>query len=222
MGFAVLALLLPTSVAVGQGRANEAEKLFRQVEKRIASAKSLKALSRTVRAEKPGQDVTFEVSLERAGPDKARLKFTRKVGGKDVVLEVTADGKKLRVTGLGPPRDAAIPDKFGELLNKMVSRTGLSEVSVLLFLQPKPGEPEELFKVKDFELGKAGKVNGRDARVIRYRVGSTAVTLWVDGQTLLPLKRLLVYENVGARGTESYREFTLDPKLPPKLFELPR
>lgn len=55
--------------------------------------------------------------------------------------------------------------------------------------------------------------------------GTCQVILWIDAETLLPLKRLVAFEgNQGKPGriTETNSEFTIDAKVDAKLFELPK
>jgi outer membrane lipoprotein-sorting protein len=80
----------------------------------------------------------------------------------------------------------------------------------------------------DFKLLAEEKVGTRQAKVVRYRFGKGGpcpgdeeVTLWIDGKTLLPLKRSFALKNGGARIVENYHEFRLDPKIDSKAFELP-
>src|SRR6266545_1291139 len=101
----------------------------------------------------------------------------------------------------------------------MVSRIGL--VSGFFFAN-KGGDGmetdvEKLLPITEFKLEPAEKVNGKDAKVVSYNAspeGKTParVTLWVDAKTLLPLKRLIVLGKGGERFSETYNEFTLNPK----------
>ena len=50
--------------------------------------------------------------------------------------------------------------------------------------------------------------------------GAGQATLWIDARTLLPLK-YVIGDDTG-RLTEIYHEFTLDPKVDARAFELPK
>jgi outer membrane lipoprotein-sorting protein len=83
-------------------------------------------------------------------------------------------------------------------------------------------------KAYDFKSGAAEKVGERDAKVVRYRCGQgdgcpgdEEITLWIDAKTLLPLKRSFVLKRDGVRIVENYTEFTLEPKVDAKDFDLP-
>jgi len=106
-------------------------------------------------------------------------------------------------------------------------------------------------RLVSFEAGAAEKVGGRDAKVVTYIVAGLPgtdyhVTLWIDAQTSLPLKRVIV-PIVGEQpkqphprkapirlkrlmvpsGREPVRitetcEFTLNPKIDAAVFQLPK
>src|SRR5262249_53772235 len=85
MRFALLTALLPALAGVG----NEAEKLLQEVEKKIASAKSLRVVSDFVVQER-GKDLRFEGSLDLAG-DKMRMRLSGNVEGKEMKMELVSD-----------------------------------------------------------------------------------------------------------------------------------
>ena len=95
-----------------------------------------------------------------------------------------------------------------------------------------PGKEEpdldKLIRVSDFKLGANAKIEGREARVIEYKVAikdgdTVSAKLWLDAKTHLPLKRELAAEKEGGnvRIVETYSEFKfgqkggeLEPKKP--------
>jgi hypothetical protein len=124
------------------------------------------------------------------------------------------------------------PKNFHDLVAKMVSRAGLMGVFMTVRGQG-PGQPskeidpETFIRVSDFKAGPAEKVGGRDAKVVSFTAkiadkDNAKVTLWLDAQTSLPLKRLIVPEKDNVRITETYTEFSLDPKVEARTFELPK
>ena len=50
------------------------------------------------------------------------------------------------------------------------------------------------------------------------------MSVWIDTKTQLPLKRIVAVDHDGQmfRITETYSTFAIDPKLEPKLFEIPK
>jgi outer membrane lipoprotein-sorting protein len=53
---------------------------------------------------------------------------------------------------------------------------------------------------------------------------SARMSVWIDTKTQLPSKRVVAVEEDGQkfRITETYSTFAIDPKLEPKLFEIPK
>jgi hypothetical protein len=92
-----------------------------------------------------------------------------------------------------------------------------------------PDTPESRMTVYDFKAGAAEKVGGRQAKVLRYRFGKggkgdAEITLWIDAESGLPLKRVF-FNPVGVfqgRIIETYSEFNLNPRIDGKAFELPK
>jgi hypothetical protein len=92
-----------------------------------------------------------------------------------------------------------------------------------------PDTPESRMMVYDFKAGAAEKVGKRQAKVLRYRFGKggkgdAEITLWIDAENGLPLKRVFflprgVFEG---RITEMHTAFNLNPKIDGKTFELPK
>ena len=82
-----------------------------------------------------------------------------------------------------------------------------------------PGPPAPTFRLAYFKAGAAEKVGGRDAKVVTFdaiMLGDTCqVTLWIDAETMLPLKRLIVYE--GNQGKPGRITETCNFKLIPKI-----
>jgi outer membrane lipoprotein-sorting protein len=229
MRFALLAVLVPAFAAQG----NDAEKLFRDLEKKIDAAKSLR-LASDIDVKDKREGGTLRSSLALAPGGKVRMTMKGKGGGKEVEIEVVSDGAKLH-TRANPPGDSKqeeAPKNLHALMRKMLSRAGTLGAAFLVRGSGRPGapkelDPEKLFKVSDFKIGEAAKVNGRDAKVIHYQIAiagkdSAKVTLWLDAKTLLPIKRVIIPEAEDVQVTETYTEFQLNPQLDAKTFELPK
>jgi hypothetical protein len=83
------------------------------------------------------------------------------------------------------------------------------------------------FQLVSFEAGAPEKVGGRDAKVISFALAGLPgadwnVTLWIDAETALPLKRVVVpLGGEAGRITETY-QFTLNPKIAAGAFQLPK
>jgi hypothetical protein len=190
MRFALLAALVPAFAVQG----NDAEKLFRAMEKKITEAKSLRVAS-DIDVKDKREGGTLKSSLALARGDKLRLTMKGKGGGKELEMEIACDGDKLlaRMTPPGESKQEAVPKNLHALMSKVISRTG--PVGAFFIVRvggpgaPKDPDPEKLFNVKDFTMGEAAKVNGRDAKVLHYQIDidgkeSAKITLWLDAKSL--------------------------------------
>ena len=241
MCYTLTALLLTlASPALAQDR--EAEKLYRDMEQKIRSAKA----------------VQFNVTIEHQGAAKdrggmlkgsvlftkgnqARLKVSGEVFGDKLNHEMVSDGKQTRLKPyvMMPQfkEEATLPTPkhLHGALALLVTRVGVDlSLKVMAYMLEaaneedieKAGDRNKL-EAWDFKGGAAEKVGGREAKVVRFRVGpkgdndSAAVTLWIDGRTLAPLKLGIV---PNARETysytETYSDFTFEPRIDARLFEL--
>ncbi len=241
-GFLAAAFLPPASA-----QDNEAEKLFRDMEKKILSAKAFE-VSFTCRIHELQRRST-RGELLVTQDDKARLKVSGDFGGKrHARFELVSDGKLIRTKGaklyfstigfpavqLGGQSEWETPKKLHAGLATSLSRAGMAlTVFGLPFLgTPDPDAEGSRMQVYDFRIAPAEKIGEREAKVIHYRYGKGGggrddgeVTLWIDAKTLLPLKRSLVVqrsENERLTGTDTYYAFKLDPKIDAKAFELPK
>lgn len=228
MRYVVLVLFLP-AFAAAQG--NEAEKLYRQVEKKVTDARALEVAGEVDVTAKENPMKAMKGVLTLAG-NKLRLNVDMEQGGKKMKVEVVSDGKSVK-TLVPTMKSEEKPAKKnqGEILRKLVARVGL--VGILMIGRVQEGDAKEvnvddLLPVSDFKMEAAEKIGGRDAKVISYKVTpkgdktAATVTLWVDAKTLVPLKHLIAPQQEGIRLTATYATFDLNPKIDPKSFELPR
>lgn len=243
--FAVFAncLLVLALAAPALAQDNEAEKLFRAMEKKIKAAEAVE-VAFTFQVEKSAT----RGSLVLTKDNKARLKISGSFGGKrKATVELVSDGKQLKTKGakffvasngmpameLGGQSEWETPKTFTAQLGALVSRGGVwYSIFVMPYLQGDGLDPDgEGSKVNayDFRLVGTEKVGEREAKVIRYRFGKgdgcghdEEITLWLDAKTLQPLKRDFVLKVHRARVTETYHEFTFEPKIDAKAFALPK
>jgi outer membrane lipoprotein-sorting protein len=226
--YAVLAgLLLAPALAPGQ-EGDEAQKLFRAMEERIKKAGTVRLTFEIDATEVRPTKTWLKGTLAFARGNKARLQVEAGEGAPVRKYGLTSDGTRLRLTSAGePPKDMDVPKKQNEVLAAAVGRVGL--YLGLFWLEKSDRLGDEPFPVKDFKLGGKEKVGKREARILTYACRHDAkrylsVTVWVDTQTGLPLKRVLRHpeEDAGERITETYTDLRLDEKVDPKLFELPK
>jgi outer membrane lipoprotein-sorting protein len=219
----VLLVLLPPALAVAGGEGNEAEKLFRDLEERVGKAKVVRIAfaSKIMKDGKESGHFKGSVILEEGA--KARIEVQGSVDGKDVSLRMVSDGKKMKVfaSPVGKEVEEPLPKHFGTMARNAMSRVG--PTAALLLVHPRvqgKDEPDlaKLLGVSDFKLGERTKVEGRDVRVVEYRVNlmdeKVFVKLWLDAKTHLPLKRREGSDKKGegVQIFETYSEFKLGSK----------
>jgi hypothetical protein len=225
-----LVLFVPALAA----QESEPEKRFRAMEEKILAAKVFQVSGEMNVAGGKGDKSRFEVAILLGTGNRAWLTAVAQVRGEKHHLQMISDGMRMRLTGTADkqPPEQPTPKHLHRALALTFTRLGLT--AGLRPFRRRPGamtgaeEPDRQLILSDFKLGPAEKVEERAARVLRYKVsgpaapGPVEVTLWLDARTDLPLKRVLDLEKYKARITETYKEFHLDPKVKPRVFELPR
>jgi outer membrane lipoprotein-sorting protein len=221
---AFLALAIPVSA-----QPNDAEKLFRAMEKQVREAKTFKV----------GFDL--EADLGKAGPakikgtltvapgNKARLDAKGTADGKERTLLMIADGKqRLYTEGNDNAKPEPLEHNLSVALPQILARAG-----VFAMFETSPGKDafdiDKQIPASDFKFGIKEKVGTREAQQVQYSLkpGNLTVqaTVWLDIQTNVPLKRVLTGVNPDKQMitvTETYTEITLNPTVDNKIFELPK
>jgi outer membrane lipoprotein-sorting protein len=223
-------LVFAFAVPAAQMQDNEAEKLFRMMQDKVRSAKSLK--------------VTFEAKAPRERPKRGQLQLTIYISSPDKIRcdgQLVAKGAEVGSawvicngatvvchTEHGEETTYPAPENAVATCKDMLADCpGLMIFDALIFRElPKLAKA---FVLSDFIIGPKEKIGGRDAQVILYTTKieddkSSAIVkckVWIDIQTHLPLKRTF-----GSMKDDCFEEFyqdwQLNPKLDPKLFELPK
>jgi outer membrane lipoprotein-sorting protein len=226
-----LALLLVFAFVVPvHAQDKEAEKLYRTMEKKISTCKSLQT---TFDAEMGmgGLAFKFKGTLRLAEGDKARIEMDLNFMEKQMKMLMVSDGKTMYTKQDDQVQTTEKPGESGkDMLGGCVARIGLG--SAFMVMGTRPGEKKEKFDldkelpVRDFKLGAREKIGEANAQVVEYTVTATGqqfkVSVWIDVQTSLPLKRTMTADKDGVRFTESYSAFTIDGRLDPKMFEIPK
>jgi hypothetical protein len=234
-------LLLLAVLPLARGQDNEAEKLFRDMEKKIQAARAFRlAVTIETRGDTKDRVGSFKGSLLLTNDNKARLKISGDDFGEARNWEMVSNGKQVRLKPYSAMPDfkeeatlATSNNLHGLLTTRVISFGVFPNVLRLTYLLLEADDPRtSKLDTWDFKMGAADKVGGRDAKVVRYKVGQraekgqAAFTVWIDGKTLLPLKRVIVPDRTSrAAGiiiTEIYTEFTLDPKIDARAFVLPK
>lgn len=224
----MLAVLLLSALA----RADDAEKLVRAMEKKLESARAIQVAFES-RAEGPRESGTFEGTLTVAEGNKMHLEGSIEMDGKKVKWKKVSDGTTTTEEGLDRG-SRPTPKNLTRDCRHSLTHGGFIMAAFLSSSGPDGDEMWPAFRVSDFELGKADNVGTRRARIVSCKLTPAArgakvdvsftETLWLDVETDLPLKR----EFAGSFGkknisfTETYKSFTLDPKIDAKMFEVPK
>jgi outer membrane lipoprotein-sorting protein len=181
--------------------------------------------------DRPG---SFKGFLLLTRDNKARLNVSGADFGEARHWQMVSDGKqmKLRPFDFGVPEvskeEATVPTPkdLHDHLARSVSRLGVYPHLPRMPIMLGSGDLRKL-PARDFKAGPAQKVGGRDARVVRYKLGpaeqkdQATVAVWIDTTTLLPLKRVINFGPAwGGAITETYLAFTLDPRTDAGDFKL--
>jgi hypothetical protein len=233
--FSLLAVF--TMAAPAYGQQDEAEKLFRAMEKKIRSAKSLQL---TFAGELTGDAVkgmkgTIKGTAYLAAGNKFRIEADGDVMGKTEKRLLVSDGKSTYEKSGDKVNPKPQPPDY-EKVSGIVARLGMTG-SYVLPLEvspssdpPKKKEPFDLDKklpVKDFKLGPKEKIGQRDVQVVEYTIVlplfPAKVAVSIDVQSQLPLKFVVVVEMSGKEFLRLVETIgvTVDGKIDPKLFEIP-
>src|SRR5262249_32562660 len=152
-----------------------------------------------------------------------------RMGDKEGKYGTVSDGKKLKGTDFpsGKEREQPLSSSFGADLRTGLSRFGLlggltliKALEKLRKVDDKWSDVKKVLRVSDFKFGKGTQIDGRAARVLKYKVSGpatdppVAVTLWLDPSTGLPIKREVGVEaeSQSSRVVETYSEFKLAAK----------
>lgn len=208
----------------------DAKDWFEQMEKKVQSAKSVKVVS-TVSL-KGAAKVDGEMTVVMAEGNKLNMKASSKVPGQATgdYDKVISDGKKAATDTSKKPgfnfRDTEkdLNSKCVSLLLRAAVFTAVDELTM-----PNSQPKIEDLTLNNWKKGAIEKVGRQTAQIIEYdcNIKNVPVPLkckmWIDTETMLPLKRTLVVGGGGMefRYTEVFNEFTIGQKVDDKSFQLP-
>jgi len=229
----------------GEGE-GKAEKLFRELEKKVREAKSLKVIW-----EFEDTDITAN------GPETEKASGTYLFGENNTCrlegevtihvdtgpsvrkLQVVSDGAQMFVRDIyaQEERIERTPKELGAYLRAYLARQGGEGLGFETF----DGRRGFRFNAdniagevaaSNFRLGATERVGTVDAQVVEFKrtFGTdkkvdAKFKIWIDLKTMTPLKRQRQIGKSGEVGsgviTETYKEFSLETKFDDKVFELP-
>ncbi len=216
MRYIVVALVLP---ALGL-QAGDAEKTFRDLEKKITAAKTVQVAYQSTLYEGDKEEGQFKGTFNLGEGGKGKVVARGRVKGMDISMDMVTDGKtmKVKVTPPGKEMEQPQPKRFDATVRGGLSRAG---ITAGLFLTAGAGSDKEepdldrLMRVSDIKSGGDAKLDGRAARVLQYKLTlgtqDFAGKVWLDATTGLPLKRELSgkMRDQVMRIVETYSEFKL-------------
>lgn len=247
MRYTAMALLLAlTSPLWAQD--NDAEKLFAAMEKKIQDAKAFQAaVTIDIQGDAKDRVSTFRGAILLTRQNQARLRVSGDDFGEARNWELISDGKSLYLkpyAAMPVFKEEAVlptPKHLHPTLTRVTDRMGIMLMLFGMTYIVEAAKVPDFEKAGDrnrldvfaFKSGAVEKIDGRDAKVISFRVGprdeeGVPVTLWLDSKTLLPLKRVSdLRKNKGVVSeviiTERYTAFTLDPMVDAgKAFAVPK
>lgn len=240
-------LLAATLLSAAHAQEKDAEKLFRDMEKKIKDAKAFEVVF-TYQLE--GKTTKGSLLLTNDNKTRLRLNGPFYFGVKNKAkFELVSDGKQFKTKGarlvvgsngqagfdVDGQSEGKIGKRFHALHAVIFSRGGMgfTVLGLPYFVETQedidPDKEASKMTVYDFKFGAAEKVGERQAKVLHYRFGKggkgdAEITLWIDAESGLPLKRVFFNESGVFEGriTEMYSVFNLNPKIDAKVFELPK
>jgi outer membrane lipoprotein-sorting protein len=228
----LLTLLLSAVPALAQE--NDAEKLYRAMEKKIRDCQTLR-FSFTGEAIADGKKiVALKGTVQVAEGNKGRIESDFAAAGKSLKLLVISDGQNKYTKEGDQARTEPVDRKDSAVPLAMMARFGLTAAVVLARPEGKVKEEFDIDKelpVKNFKFSVKEKVGKRQAQVVVFEmtvVGDVQarVAVWIDTETQLPLKRTLTVDGKGKNDmvhvVETFTNFTINPKLDAKVFEIPK
>jgi outer membrane lipoprotein-sorting protein len=224
----VMAVLCAATLSAADNqdeKGNDAEQLFQRMEAKLHAAKTVNLSfdSKVISESLPIKGSKLKGTVAIADGNKARVEMSGgKTGSAPIKGLLISDGTQM-VQNDGKLRPA--PKVTASNLLTVVARSGF-----FITIMPLPPEPftnpdfdlKEGFSVSGFKLGNKEKIGARETQRVDYVLsvkgneGQFPAAVWIDLKTGLPVKRELT-----GMYTENY-ELTLDGKLDPKLFELPK
>ncbi len=225
------------------GNENDAEKLYRTMEKAIRAAKSLKVVcDLVVFSAERGQIEKAQGTVQFAPGNKTLFEISGKndnnTGGFGMVIQ--SDGKEKVVIFAGgfvlSSGKKPTEPYLNEMLESMIARVGIMGTLVTLGsikefkdedAKVSGVEFDKILPASAFKWGAKASVGDVEIKVIEYNVivagqDKFKIRLWIDPKTMLPLRRHIVDESTYDVMTEIYSEFALDPVLDMRLFEWPK
>ena len=227
MTLALLALTAWPAVA----QKNEAEKLFRNMEEKLRTAKTLQLRfdsSVTI----PPNTGSVKGTLILGEGDKLRLELGGKPFGVEFKSILVSDGTTMSSKDSTEPKKdktQKAPNALGANVRKALPLLG---VFVCFNGIDRGNWSPGVLKGSNFKLAGKEKIGEQNTQVIEYTVtevkavispGKWRMKMWLDAQAHLPVKLTMTMDELAdiSATTDTFSEFAVDAKVDVKLFELP-
>jgi outer membrane lipoprotein-sorting protein len=209
---------------------NEAEKLFRGMEQKVRKAKTLQVRFDLSVTDALGKKGTVQGILTLGEGDRYRVDGEGKLFGEAVKFTEVCDGTTTSFRDPNDPKkdsNEPAPKAAGAYFRAALPRWGFF-LSTLNMRRSGELTPDA-FQLSDFKPAAPEKIGGRNAQVIQFTFkekgakDGLSMKMWLDAETNLPVKLTVAGgKSDWADIAETYREFTIDPRVDAKLFELPK
>ncbi|GEM_PF-2941507 len=204
---------------------NQAEELFKKLEKKFAEAKSVtlgfKLDMVDKRTKEEEKKSAVEGTIRAKSGDRFIMDVTIRDKGEDDKFFARSDGKTLRIrSGDRPEKEEKYPKGMSRFLTGATIRSG---VFVLQSMgREEAPDPAEYLKVSDFSMNEGGRV---EVKVVMYTLTvdgkKASVSLWLDTEKLVPVQRKVRIEGDEGRimtFEEHYTKVSTD-EVPDAEFE---
>ena len=228
----LLTLVLPVAAAwPAVAQENEAEKLFRIMEQKVRTAKTLQLRCQLSITDAASKNWNINGTLTLGEGDKLRLEVDGRLFGEAVKFLSVSDGIKMKSVGdpNAPKEDKTekSPKGIGACFRGALPHAGLFASS--LNMDQRNDLAPERFKLSAFKFAGKEKIGAHDTQVIEFTVREKgapeplSMKIWLDAKTNLPVKLAMSGGKSDITDIiETYSEFTVDAKVGPRLFELPK
>lgn len=223
-----ICLLVAVSACRCSAAEDEAEKLFRAMEKSVRAAKTLRLKCEVEVIDAADRKLPVKGELLLGKGDKLRRRIEGRVLGEKIDATLVSDGIRQKET-MGPantdaPEHGQKPDGLGAYYRESLPTVGF----FLASLNGDEREKRVAEKLSGFKLAGEEKLGDRDAIMLEFTIGADdkaplAVKLWLDAKTNLPIKRTIAGGKSDIKAvTETYSELALDGKVDGNVFEIPK
>jgi outer membrane lipoprotein-sorting protein len=210
---------------------NEAEKLYRAAERKVRAARTVQVRFDVNITDALGKKWDVKGSLVLGEGDKLRTEAQGRLFDAPVKYTVVSDGTSMKfigATGQARQGEGEKPPKgLGAYFREALPRDGFFVTT--LNMDRRLGGAPDAVKVSDFKLVGKERIGERNTHVIQYAVtekgakGPLTMKLWLDAETGLPVKLAMSGGKTDITDlTETYSEFSIDGKVDPRSFELPK